>query len=98
MAIILDRIDAVPLNADGFSHEFKAWLAVLTDSLNAVIQQIESFIAFLNAPEYTSAQITALNAATPTLPNGIILYDSDLNVYVGKEAGSLVKFTTTPYP
>lgn len=98
MSIILDRIDAVPLNSDDFSFEFKAWISVLSDSLNAIIQQLEDFINLLSAPEYTSAQITTLNAATPSLPNGIILYDTDLNVYVGKEAGVLVKFTTTPYP
>lgn len=30
--------------------------------------------------------------------NGVLLYDTTNNVYVGMQSGSLVKFTTTPYP
>lgn len=30
--------------------------------------------------------------------NGILLYDTTNNVYVGKQSGALVKFTTTVYP
>lgn len=37
----LDRIDAVPLAADAFSNEYKAWVTVLVDSLNSAIQTIE---------------------------------------------------------
>jgi len=33
-----------------------------------------------------------------TITNGILLYDTTNNVYVGMQAGALVKFTTTAYP
>ncbi len=35
---------------------------------------------------------------TVTLNNGILLYDTTNDVYVGMQAGALVKFTTSPYP
>lgn len=41
MAVFLDRIDAVPLAADPFSDEYKAWVTVLVDSLNSVINTVE---------------------------------------------------------
>jgi hypothetical protein len=33
-----------------------------------------------------------------SIGNGVILYDTTNNVYVGMQSGSLVKFTTTAYP
>lgn len=46
-------------------------------------------------PPLTQAQITTI---APSMPNGSIWYDSTNDVYVGKQAGSLVKFTTTAWP
>ena len=39
--ISLDRIDSVPLLADPFSYQFKAWLGSLVDTLNSIMNQIE---------------------------------------------------------
>ncbi len=33
-----------------------------------------------------------------SVSNGVLLYDTTTNVYVGMQNGSLVKFTTTAYP
>jgi hypothetical protein len=35
---------------------------------------------------------------TGDIGNGILLYDTTNNVYVGMQNGALVKFTTSPYP
>lgn len=67
--IFLDRIDAVPLAADNFSFEFRAWLAVLVDSLNSIVQTLEDNLI---APSYTTAQITVLAV---NAQNGSIYYD-----------------------
>ena len=49
---------------------------------------------------WTVPQISAtdLVAIEPQMPDGTIWYEITNNVFVGKENGSLVKFTTTPYP
>lgn len=86
MAIILDRVDAVPLNADDFSFEFKAWLSVLTDSLNAMIQQLEDYINLPYAPSYTTAEINTIAALTTT-QNGTFFYDTDTNQLKAKVNG-----------
>ena len=96
--IFLDRIDASPILSDVFEPPFATWLAVLVNVLNENLQDIQGYFNLLQAQSYTAAQIAALNAATPTLNNGILLYDTTNNVYVGKISGSLVKFTTTSYP
>lgn len=95
MTIFLDRIDAAPIQNSPFTFEFNQWLAVLVDTLNEDIQDTQNAFNLLQAQSYTSAEITAMSA---DLPNGVILYDSDLDLYVGKQAGVLTKFTTTPYP
>lgn len=76
MSIILERIDPVPLEADNFSVEFSSWLSVLSDSLNALIQQLEEYINLPYAPSLTTVQITALPSTTP---NGTLIYDSTTN-------------------
>ena len=96
--IFLDRIDASPILSDVFEPPFATWLAVLVNVLNENLQDIQGYFNLLQAQSYTAAQITALNTATPSLNNGILLYDTTNNVYVGKINGSLVKFTTTSYP
>lgn len=98
MAIFLDRIDAAPIantKDSPFPFEFIQWLSVLVDTLNELIIDVQDAFNVLNASPYTSVEIAALD---PDLPDGVLLYDTDLNVYVGKESGALVKFTTTPYP
>ena len=97
--IFLDRIDASPILSDVFEPPFATWLAVLVNVLNENLQDIQGYFNLLQAQGYTAAQITALNTATPSLlNNGVLLYDTTNNVYVGKISGSLVKFTTTSYP
>lgn len=44
MALFLDAIDSVPLEADKFSDEFKAWLTVLVDNINYSFNQIQGLI------------------------------------------------------
>jgi hypothetical protein len=77
--IQLDRLDSVPLQADNFSFEFKAWVAILVDSLNTTIETIENeFNTPVQniAPSYTTAQIAALAL---TAPNGSLWYDTTAN-------------------
>jgi len=96
--IFLERIDSAPISNSSFPFDFNQWLAVLVDTLNEDIEDIQNALRIIAVGQYTSAEITALNALTPSLPNGVLLYDTTLDVYVGKEGGSLVKFTTTAYP
>jgi hypothetical protein len=98
MAVFLDRIDAVPIaNNTEFDPQFLQWLWVLVDSLNGDLTDIQNAFNSLTAQPYTQTEITDMNTAGD-IGNGIILYDTTNDVYVGKEAGSLVKFTTTAYP
>ena len=98
MAIFLDRIDAVPIASNTeFDSQFLQWLWVLVDSLNGNMTDIQGAFNLLTAIGYTQTQITDMNTAGE-LANGVILYDTTNDVYVGREAGSLVKFTTTAYP
>ncbi len=97
--VFLDRIDASPVLSDVFEPPFATWLAVLVNVLNENIQDIQNFFNLLTAIGYTATEIAAMQTATPSqLSNGVILYDTTNNVYVGKISGSLVKFTTTAYP
>lgn len=95
MSLFLQRIDSAPITGNDFTVDFDSWVTVLVDTLNSLLQDIEDAFNNLSASSYTSAEIAAMAA---DLPNGILLYDTDLNVYVGKESGALVKFTTTSYP
>jgi hypothetical protein len=97
MTIFLDRIDAAPILGNLFEYPFATWLAVLVNVLNENIQDIQNDFNLLQAQSYTSVQIAAMFAAG-TLLNGVLLYDSDLNEYVGMQSGALVKFTTSAYP
>lgn len=97
MTIFLDRIDAAPISDSEFDYQFLQWLWVLVDSLNENIQTLQDAINFLTATNYTAAQIASLETAGQ-LGDGILLYDTTNNEYVGRQAGVLVKFTTTPYP
>ncbi len=97
MTIFLDRVDAAPVLSDVFEPPFASWLAVLVNVLNENIQDIQNDFNLLKAQSYTSAQITVMFTAG-TILNGMLLYDSDLNEYVGMKSGALVKFTTSAYP
>jgi hypothetical protein len=98
MTIFLDRVDAVPIASNTqFDVQFLQWLWVLVDTLNENWFDIQGAFNLLTAMSYTSAEILAMEG-DGQLGNGVLLYDTDNDVYVGRQAGSLVKFTTTPYP
>ncbi len=97
MAIFLDRVDAAPIVNSNFDAQFLQWLWVLVDTLNENINDIQTALNFLTATNYTAVEIAAMNVAGQ-LGNGILLYDTTNNVYVGKQSGALVKFTTAAYP
>jgi hypothetical protein len=98
MAIFLDRIDSVPIASNTqFDPQFLQWLWVLVDALNENMSDIQGAFNLLTAIGYTQTQITDMNTAGQ-LSNGVLLYDTTNDLYVGKQAGSLVKFTTTAYP
>lgn len=97
MALFLDRIDAAPIVNSDFDAQFLQWLWVLVDTLNENINDIQNSFNLLTGPSYTATEIAALNTAGQ-LSNGVLLYDTTNNVYVGKQNGALVKFTTTAYP
>lgn len=95
MSIFVERINSAPLEDTDFPMDFEQWIANLIDSLNEAINVLEDSINFFTAQSFTTAEITAIGA---NLSDGIIIYNSDTDEYVGKAAGSLVKFTVTPYP
>lgn len=97
MSIFLDRIDSAPIVNSNFDAQFLQWLWVLVDSLNENIRDIEDALNLLTAMSYTATEIATLEMAG-SLGNGILLYDTTNNVYVGKQSGALVKFTTAAYP
>ncbi len=96
--IFLNRIDSSPIASNTFDpHFFLQWLWVLVDSLNETLGDIESAFNIFTLVGYTQAQIIAMNTEGD-LEDGVILYDTDNEVYVGREGGALVKFTTSAYP
>lgn len=98
MAIFLDRIDSSPIaNINQFNNQFLQWLWVLVDVLNEDLNTIQLALTLLTVTGYTQTEITDMNTAGQ-LANGVILYDNTNNVYVGRQNGTLVKFTTTSYP
>ncbi len=98
MAIFLDRIDAVPVASNTqFDPQFLQWLWVLVDALNENWRDIQNAFNLLTAMSHTQTEITDMDLAGQ-LVNGVLLYDTTNDVYVGRQAGALVKFTTTPYP
>lgn len=98
MTVFLERVNPTPLQDVQFSREFVTWIQVLVDTLNSSIEEIEYHINVNGAQSYTQAEIAALNASQAGLPNGVILYDTTNNCYVGKENGVLVRLTTSAYP
>ena len=97
MPLFLDRVDAAPIVNSDFDAQFLQWLWVLVDSLNENINDIQNALNFLTATNYTAVEIAQMES-DGLLGNGILMYDTTNNVYVGKQNGALVKFTTTAYP
>lgn len=97
MPLFLDRVDAAPIVNKDFDAQFLQWVWVLVDTLNEDLTDLESAINFLTATNYTAVEIAQLET-DGKLGNGILLYDTTNNVYVGMQSGALVKFTTTAYP
>lgn len=99
MTIFLDRIDAAPIVNSDFDAQFLQWLWVLVDALNENINDIQNAFNLLTAMSYTAVEINAMETAIPSqLGDGVLLYDTTNNVYVGKQSGALVQFTTIAYP
>ena len=97
MAIFLDRVNSVPIINAGFSFELTQWFANTVDTINEIVGDTEDAFNLFSVPNYTTTQINDMHTAGDLI-NGILLYDSILNVYVGQISGNLVKFTTTAYP
>jgi hypothetical protein len=97
MTLFLDRVDAAPVANSNFDPQFLQWIWVLVDSLNENINDIQDAFNLLNAMSYTAVQIAQMES-DGDLGNGILLYDTTNNVYVGKQGGALVQFTTAAYP
>jgi len=97
MTLFLDRIDSAPIINGDFDPQFLQWVWVLVDALNENINDIQNAFNLLTAMNYTAADIAAMNTAG-LLGNGVLVYDTTNNVYVGMQNGALVTFTTTAYP
>lgn len=97
MTFLLDRIDTSPIFGNEFTQDFTQWITILVDTINESFSDIEDGFNFLTAPNLTAVQIAAMFTAGD-FTNGILLYDTTNDEYVGMQAGALVKFTTTSYP
>jgi len=96
--IFLDRVDAAPvINNDTLDAQLLQWMWVLVDTLNENIADIQNAFNLLRAMSYTAAEIVQFQAGG-LLVDGALLYDTTNNLYVGRQSGLLVKFTTTVYP
>jgi len=99
MTLFLDKIDSAPISNRDFDPQFLQWIWVLVDSLNENLTDIENAFNLFSASSYTASQINTMQTAVPSqLSDGIILYDTTNNEYVGRISGTLVKFTTAAYP
>lgn len=97
MTIFFERIDSAPIINLDFDAQFLQWIAVLVDSLNETIGGVQDAFNLLTAMSYTAAEITTLET-DGDLSDGVLLYDTTNNVYVGRQSGGLVQFTTAAYP
>lgn len=79
------------VDEDGF---LTSPMQIYNDELNQALQR------GLSDNGWTVPQISAANLVkiAPSMPDGTIWYESDAKEWVGKQNGSLVKFTTIPYP
>ncbi len=97
MTLFLDRIDSAPIVNSNFDAQFLQWLWVLVDSLNENIADIQDSFNLLTAMSYTAVEIAQMES-DGDLVDGVLLYDTTNNVYVGKQSGALVQFSTVAYP
>ena len=97
MTLFLDRIDAAPVANSDLDAQLLQWIWVLVDNLNENINNIQNAFNFLTPTNYTASEIIFMYGLGK-FGNGILLYDTTNNVYVGMQNGALVKFTTTAYP
>jgi hypothetical protein len=97
MGIFLERIDSAPIVDKEFDPQFLQWLWVLIDTINEDLGDIQGALNSLTANNFTATQISTMFTAGQ-FSNGILLYDTTNNLYVGMQSGALVKFTTLPYP
>ena len=95
--IALLRIDGCPLQEDDLTFELKSWLSVTGDTINSSFDALEMALNLLYAQGLTAAQITAM-FTDGNLTNGVLMYDTTNNEYVGVQSGALVKFTTAAWP
>ena len=91
------RIDGCPLQEDELSFPLKSWLSIIGDTINSAYDAIENGFYYLTPTGLTQAQILAA-FSDGLLLNGVLLYDTTNNEYVGVQSNALVKFTTTAYP
>lgn len=68
-----------------------AGATILTIAINVITLDMNAILNGAHA-------LTFIPAQDDNITNGILLYDTTNNVYVGMQNGSLVKFTTTAYP
>ena len=97
MTFFLEKFDSPPLNGGEFTFQFTSWLSIMIETLNEVIGDIQEAFNLLQIQPHTAAEITTLQS-NGDLVDGMILYDSTNNEYVGRISGVLVKFTTAAYP
>jgi len=97
MTLFLDRIDSAPLSNSNIDMQMMQWIAILVDTLNETILDIQNAFNLLEAQSYTDVEIAQFET-DGNLVDGVILYDSVNNVYVGRQNGALVQFTTFAYP
>ena len=103
-SLLLDRIDAVPLAADNFSDEYKAWVTVLVDSINSIVDIIDNII--INPVVLTTTSVTALtdttyiigNAGTTTVTLPLVSYPGDIIGITGQGAGGWLLATNILVP
>jgi hypothetical protein len=83
--IMLDKIDAAPLQNEKFSYPFNAWVANVVDVLNEVIEDIQNQLnGFGTATFITPLTTTEIDNlidmnSLPVLPVGALWYDTTLN-------------------
>lgn len=97
MTIAFDKVDTAPLFSESFGTYFTNWLSVLVNTINQTAENIADDFNLLTAQPYTQTEITDL-FNDDLIQNGVLLYDSTNDVYVGMQGGALVQFSTTPWP
>lgn len=97
MTLFLDRIDSAPIINSTIDTQLLQWIWVLVDALNENINDIQNAFNLLTAMSYTAVEIGVMEG-DGDLVDGVLLYDTTNNVYVGRQSGALVQFTTAAYP